>query len=90
MPSNYYDQPVAQQQDFVNRLIANNWRNKFAKPLALGLAITITISLAIYGLVRAIGIRLRRKGIETGSSSASDWPKIGIIAISDLVLVREH
>ena len=55
MPSNYYDQPVAQQQDLMNRLIANNWRNKFAKPLAQGLAITLTVSLAIYGLVRAIG-----------------------------------
>ena len=55
MPSNYYDQPVAQQQDLMNRLIANNWRNKFAKPFALGLAITLTVSLAIYGLVRAIG-----------------------------------
>jgi hypothetical protein len=55
MPSNYYDQPVTQQQDLMNRLIANNWRNKFAKPLALGLAITLTISLAIYCLLRAIG-----------------------------------
>jgi ABC-type dipeptide/oligopeptide/nickel transport system permease subunit len=55
MPSNYYDQPVAQQQDLLNRLIANNWRNKFAKPLAQGLGITLTISLAIYGLMRAIG-----------------------------------
>jgi hypothetical protein len=55
MPSNYYDQPLAQQQDLMNRLIANNWRNKFAKPLAEGLAITLTISLAVYALVRAIG-----------------------------------
>jgi hypothetical protein len=44
-----------QQQDLMNRLIANNWRNKFAKPLAEGLAITLTISLAVYALVRAIG-----------------------------------
>src|SRR5262245_28280407 len=28
-----YDQPVAQQQDFMKRIIAYNWRNKFAKPL---------------------------------------------------------
>ena len=49
MPSNCYDQPVAQQQDLMNRLIANNWRNKFAKPLAQGLAITLTISLAGIG-----------------------------------------
>jgi hypothetical protein len=55
MPSNYYDQPVDQRQDLLSRLIANNWRHKFAIPLALGLAITVTISLAIYGLVRAIG-----------------------------------
>jgi len=55
MPSNYYDQPVAQQQDLMNRLIADNWRNKFAKPLAQRLAITLIISLAVYGLVRAIG-----------------------------------
>jgi hypothetical protein len=55
MPSNYYDQPVAQQRDLMNRLIADNWRNKFAKPLAQGLAITLIISLAVYGLVRAIG-----------------------------------
>ena len=55
MPANYSDQPVAVQQDFVNRIIANNWRNKFAKPLAQSLAITIAISLAVYGLVRAIG-----------------------------------
>jgi len=39
----------------MNRLIADNWRNKFAKPLAQGLAITLIISLAVYGLVRAIG-----------------------------------
>ena len=55
MPSNYYDQPVAQQQDLLNRLTANNWRNKFAKPLVLGLAITLTISLALSGLMRARG-----------------------------------
>jgi ABC-type dipeptide/oligopeptide/nickel transport system permease subunit len=55
MPSNYYDQPVAHQQDLMNRLIANNWRNKFAKPLVQGLAITLSISLAVYALVRAIG-----------------------------------
>ena len=55
MPSNYYDQPLAQQQDLMNRLIANNWRNRFAKPLAQGIAITLTISLVVYGLVRAIG-----------------------------------
>jgi hypothetical protein len=41
MPSNYYDQPVAQQQELMNRLVANNWRNKFAKPLALGFATTL-------------------------------------------------
>ena len=60
MPSNYYDQPVAQQRDLMNSLIADNWRNKFAKPLAQGLAITLIISLAVYGLVRAIGKRGRR------------------------------
>ena len=54
-PSNYYEQPLAQQQELVNVIIANNWRNKFAKPLAQGFAISLTIGLAVYGLVRAIG-----------------------------------
>jgi hypothetical protein len=40
MPSNYYDQPVAQQQDLVNKIIANNWR-KCAKPLSQTLAILL-------------------------------------------------
>jgi hypothetical protein len=55
MPSNYYDQPVAQQQDLVDGIIANNWRNKFAKPLLRTLATIVAISLALYALVRAIG-----------------------------------
>ena len=32
-----------------------NWRTKFALPLATGLIITLAVSLAVYGIVRAIG-----------------------------------
>jgi hypothetical protein len=54
MPDNYSDQTVDQQQDLVNRIVATNWRTKVARPLVAGLAIAFAISLAVYGLVRAI------------------------------------
>jgi len=55
MPSNYNLQPIAKQRELVNRIIANNWREKFAIPLERGLLIALAFSLVLYGLVRAIG-----------------------------------
>jgi hypothetical protein len=39
----------------LNRLIANNWRSKFALPLVTSLAITLAVAFGVYLLVRAIG-----------------------------------
>jgi hypothetical protein len=34
---------------------AVNWRTKFTVPLTIGLATTLAVSFAVYGVVRAIG-----------------------------------
>ncbi|HKA65659.1 MAG TPA: hypothetical protein VKD00_08100 [Methyloceanibacter sp.] len=45
----------AQQQSTVDKIVTNYWRSKVAIPFLQGFGITIAISLAVYGIVRAIG-----------------------------------
>jgi hypothetical protein len=47
--------PANQQQNWADRIVASNWRTKFVVPLAEALALTLAVSLAVYGVVRAIG-----------------------------------
>ena len=44
-----------QQNEKVDRMVLPYWRIKFAELLAKGLAISLAVALALYGLVRAIG-----------------------------------
>jgi hypothetical protein len=44
-----------QQRETVDQMVASNWRSKQVLPLAIGLPITFAVSLAVYGLIRAIG-----------------------------------
>src|SRR5262245_1748287 len=53
MPFGEMDQ--AQQQSTVDKIVTNYWRSKVAIPFLQGFGITIAISLAVYGIVRAIG-----------------------------------
>lgn len=39
-----------------DQIVAANWRTKFAVPLAIGFAITLAVSFAVYGIDRAIGL----------------------------------
>jgi hypothetical protein len=39
----------------VDRIVAANWHTKFFVPMAEALGISLALSLAIYGLIRAIG-----------------------------------
>ena len=44
-----------QQNEKLDRMALPSWRTKFAERLAKGLTISLAASLAVYGLVRAIG-----------------------------------
>jgi hypothetical protein len=43
------------QNEKLDRMAAPSWRIKFAELLAKGLTISLAVSLAVYGVVRAIG-----------------------------------
>jgi hypothetical protein len=55
MPPEFEWESADRQSEIVNQIVAANWRTKFAVPLAIGFAMTIAVSLAVYGLVRALG-----------------------------------
>ncbi len=44
-----------QQNEKLDRMALPSWRTKFAERLAKGLTIGLAVSLAVYGIVRAIG-----------------------------------
>ena len=44
-----------QQNEKLDRMALPSWRIKFAERLAKGLTIGLAVSLAVYGIVRAIG-----------------------------------
>ena len=44
-----------QQNEKLDRMALPSWRIKFAERLAKGLTISLAVSLAVYGIVRAIG-----------------------------------
>jgi hypothetical protein len=44
-----------QQNEKLDRMALPSWRIKFAELLAKGLTISLAVSLAVYGVVRAIG-----------------------------------
>ena len=44
-----------QQNEKLDRMALPSWRTKFAERLAKGLTISLAVSLAVYGIVRAIG-----------------------------------
>jgi hypothetical protein len=44
-----------QQNEKLDRMALSSWRIKFAELLAKGLTISLAVSLAVYGVVRAIG-----------------------------------
>jgi hypothetical protein len=55
MPPEFEGESTDRQSEILNHLVAVNWRTKFVVPLTIGLATTIAVSLAVYGLVRTIG-----------------------------------
>jgi len=55
MPDGFDKLPHDQQKEAVDQMVETNWRNKFFDPLFNGLGVTLAISLAVYGIVRAIG-----------------------------------
>jgi hypothetical protein len=61
----------ADQNRAVDAIVSTVWWNKFAVPLATLLAITLGVSLAVYGLVRAIGWVIG--GLVFGKWSRPDW-----------------
>jgi len=55
MPPEFEWESTDRQSEIVNQIVAANWWTKFAAPLATGLVITLAVSFAVYGIVRAIG-----------------------------------
>jgi hypothetical protein len=54
-PAGFKSMTLDQQNAIVDQIARPYWQAKFAELLGIGLAITISISLALYALVRAIG-----------------------------------
>ena len=55
MPPEFERESTDRQNEIINHLVTANWRTKFAVPLTIGLGTTLAVSLAVYGVVRAIG-----------------------------------
>ena len=55
MPPEFEGELTDRQSEIINHLVAVNWRTKFVVPLTIGLATTLAVSFAVYGLVRTIG-----------------------------------
>jgi len=47
--------PEAEQKKWADRAVRVEWRKKFLMPMLTALGLTLGVSLAVYGLVRAIG-----------------------------------
>jgi len=55
MSPEFEGESTHRQSEIINHLVAVNWRAKFVVPLTIGLATTLAVSFAVYGLVRTIG-----------------------------------
>jgi hypothetical protein len=55
MPDGFDKLPHDQQKKVVDQIVETNWHDKFFDPLFHGLGVTLAISLAVYGILRAIG-----------------------------------
>jgi hypothetical protein len=64
-----------QQNQKVDRMDLPYWRIKFAELLAKGLAISLAVSLAAYGIVRAIASLAASRHPGDEMSDVRGWPK---------------
>ena len=55
VPADFKDMSLEKQRETVQRLVAPWWWAKFAELLTIGMAAALDVSLAVYGIVRAIG-----------------------------------